>query len=182
MWSVILNLIFLWNRADGCIVLKRVLYYLGIKMKFERSRMDLQITFAQKTLILILSWSFCWVHLLSWPYHFGWHMPLFLLGICCDGGWFPMVFFYWMYASCFSLASYEWLAYGMLCIWWDYYRCLQKCIGKSCGCYRLIFFLRVTNRKALDVQSISFPTKTTNEIKWPSRGNFTYLSTLRINL
>lgn len=44
-----------WNRDDNSIVLKRVLYYLGINIKFERIRMDLPITFSQKTLVLILS-------------------------------------------------------------------------------------------------------------------------------
>lgn len=135
----------LWNRADSITVLKRVLYYLGIKIKLERIRMDLPITLSQKSLILILSWSFCQVHFLLQPCRFEWQhqgtggcMPLFFLGSCCDGGWSPLVFFHWTRVSCFAFLALNGLL--MKCFVFDantigvWY--IQKCRAQSYGCSR----------------------------------------------
>lgn len=144
--------------------------------------MDLHIIFSQKQLILILSWSFCqmsptpalsfWVTVSA----SGGYMPLFLLFFStprppswpsANGGGLPMVLFYWMYESCFSLIGYEWLAHEVLSICWEYHRHLlniQKC--KSYGCSGSMFFLRIIYRKSLAAQGMPSPTKTLNEIKW----------------
>lgn len=148
MWSMILNPVFLWNRDDSIVVLKRVLHFLEVsKQSFKELGWICKLPFHKKHWFWFCHDPSVRCVAYSSPIILGDSIRalvdvclfFFHPGGCCDGGWLPMVFSCWMYASCFSFIGYKWLACEMLCIWWEYLRYLnniQKCIAKSYGCYR----------------------------------------------
>lgn len=150
----------------------------GYQNKVRKNQDGLTNNLSQKALILILSCSFCQVHLLFQPYHFGWQyqgtggcMLLFIFGELLRWWLGYLWCFSIEYAPWFSFIGSEWLDREMLCIWWDYDRYLiniRKCIAKSYSCSRQTFFPRIIHGKALAAWGGSFSAETTNEAKWRS--------------